>query len=164
MVVSVEEEVLVVFVAKGVILLLDAFYCCDCCPWYCVKLLKIFAFPADVLVVNICCFCWSNCCHGCRCCGKCCCSASTIFHPCWSSQLAAHSVALCQQIGLRWMPTALLLERKKERPPLMPALPFTMFCFSLFLMSPSVLSVFLLLWFVAAGSDRGGGNFRVDLC
>lgn len=92
--------------------------------------------------------------------GFCYCCASTIFHPCWSSQLAAYSVALCQQIGLRWMPTGLLLEGKKERPPLMPP-PLTIFWFSLFLMSPPVLSGFL--WFVAAGSDRGGGNCRLVL-
>lgn len=93
------------------------FYCCDChLRCFVHQSSVVFAFCAHVLIVCICCVCWSSCLHSCRCRACCCCcSNSTIFHPCWSSQLAAHSVLLCQQIGLRWMPTGLLLERKKER-------------------------------------------------
>lgn len=66
------------------------------------------------LFIFVVCLRWSNCCHSGGC--HCCCRDSTRFHPCWSSQLAAHSAAQCQQIGPRWMPTGLLLKWKKKDP------------------------------------------------
>lgn len=52
------------------------------------------------------------------------------------------------------MPTGLLLEGKKERPPLMPP-PFYHFLFLSFLMSPSVLSGFRDLWQQAVIEEEG---------
>lgn len=139
--------------------------CCDrprpprCCVQLLAAFVSLWTCWLFIFVVS----CESNCCHSCHCwcggggCGGggggCCCRcAATIFHPCWSSQLAAHSVALCQQIGPRWMPTGLLLESKEREYPTNASPPFYHF---LFLSSFNVsLCPFSLSAAVICGSRR----------
>lgn len=113
------------------------------------------------LFIFVVCLHWSNCCHSGGC--HCCCRDSTRFHPCWSSQLAAHSAAQCQQIGLRWMPTGLLLKWKKEGPLLNASPLVKMFCFCLSFNRLLLSSQSFCCCDLWAGSDRGGGDCRAGL-
>lgn len=103
--------------------------------------------------------CCHSCCHSCRYCSCYYCHhfSSMLIWPAGCSFFGPMSTDR-PEMDAHWS-----FVKGKERQTPTNAFPFffSVFCFPSFLMSPCVLSGFL--WFVAAGSDRGGGKSRAGL-